>query len=89
MSRSLTLFHSAATPLVGRRSGVAAIHPHPCARKPEALAMQSNSRTIVSVVGTVLMVVTTVLLAAWSPSPAQTQVPVQPAASNAAIEISR
>ncbi|MFB9567645.1 hypothetical protein [Saccharopolyspora hordei] len=51
--------------------------------------MQSNSRTIVSVVGTVLMVVTTVLLAAWSPSPAQTQVPVQPAASNAAIEISR
>ncbi|RKT86252.1 hypothetical protein SAMN05421805_102148 [Saccharopolyspora antimicrobica] len=44
--------------------------------------MQSNSRTVVSVVGTVMMVVTTVLLATWSPSsPAETQLPVQPAAA--------
>ncbi|MER6988461.1 hypothetical protein ABT337_00675 [Saccharopolyspora hirsuta] len=51
--------------------------------------MQSNSRTIVSVVGTVMMVVTTVLLATWSPSPAETQLPVHPAASDAPIEIGR
>ncbi|MDA3628912.1 hypothetical protein [Saccharopolyspora oryzae] len=51
--------------------------------------MQSNSRTIVSVVGTLMMVVTTVLLATWSPNPGETQMPVQPAANGTAIEISR
>jgi hypothetical protein len=45
--------------------------------------MQSNSRTIVSVVGTVMMVVTTVLLALWSPP--QTETSMQPAANEAAI----
>jgi flagellin-like protein len=39
--------------------------------------MQSNSRTIVSVVGTVMMVVMTVLLATWSPPQSETS--VQPA----------
>lgn len=38
--------------------------------------MQSNSRTIVSVVSTVVMVVLTVLLAAWSPP--QTSTPAAP-----------
>ncbi|SDW43864.1 hypothetical protein SAMN05216215_1003117 [Saccharopolyspora shandongensis] len=47
--------------------------------------MQSNSRTFVSVVGTVMMVVTTVLLATWSP--AQSDTPVQPAANEAAIVV--
>lgn len=45
--------------------------------------MQSNSRTIVSVVGTVMMVVTTVLLATWSPPQSETQ--VNPAANQATI----
>ncbi|MDA3646737.1 hypothetical protein LZ318_41485 [Saccharopolyspora indica] len=51
--------------------------------------MQSNSRTVVSVVGTLLMVVTTVLLATWSPSPADTQLQVDPAANSAPLEIGR
>jgi len=41
--------------------------------------MQSYSRTVVSVVGTVMMVVVTVLLAAWS----QPQPPAQPTNSEA------
>ncbi|MGI8307450.1 hypothetical protein [Saccharopolyspora hattusasensis] len=45
--------------------------------------MQSNSRTFVSVVGTVLMVVTTVLLATWNPP--QSQSSVQPAANQTLI----
>lgn len=48
--------------------------------------MQSNSRTVVSVVGTLMMVVTTVLLATWSPGPAETQHQVDQAANEAQIE---
>lgn len=51
--------------------------------KSGAPAMQSNSRTFVSVVGTVLMVVTTVLLATWSPPQSETQ--VHPAANQSLI----
>ncbi|MEV0699190.1 hypothetical protein AB0I53_14905 [Saccharopolyspora sp. NPDC050389] len=50
---------------------------------PGAPAMQSNSRTFVSVVGTVMMVVTTVLLASWSPP--QSETPIHPAANQASI----
>ncbi|PKW19296.1 hypothetical protein [Saccharopolyspora spinosa] len=51
--------------------------------KSGAFAMQSNSRTFVSVVGTVLTVVTTVLLATWSPPQSETS--VQPAARQTLI----
>ncbi|MCI2420412.1 hypothetical protein MOQ72_23475 [Saccharopolyspora sp. K220] len=49
--------------------------------------MQSNSRTIVSVVGTVMMVVATVLLASWSHP--HTEAPTRPVANEAAIVIGR
>ncbi|MGW3467941.1 hypothetical protein ACWDKQ_05600 [Saccharopolyspora sp. NPDC000995] len=51
--------------------------------KSGALAMQSNSRTFVSVVGTVLMVVTTVALSTWNPPQSETS--VQPAANQMLI----
>ncbi|MEB3372256.1 hypothetical protein [Saccharopolyspora mangrovi] len=50
--------------------------------------MQSNSRTIVSVVGTVSMVVLTVLLAVSNP-PTDTGQHIQPAANQAPIVESR
>ncbi|MBB5155825.1 hypothetical protein [Saccharopolyspora phatthalungensis] len=49
--------------------------------------MQSNSRTIVSVVGTVLMVMTTVLLATWNPP--QTETSVLPAANEVPVLLDR
>ncbi|GAA0520998.1 hypothetical protein GCM10011581_11470 [Saccharopolyspora subtropica] len=72
---------SAATPLLGDvRRRLPPIRES-LREKAGAPSMQSSSRTIVSVVGTVLMVVTTVLLAAWSPP----QTPVQPTANQVPI----
>jgi hypothetical protein len=46
---------------------VGAAESRPSSREMWGSVMQSNSRTLVSVVGMVFLVVMTVLLAAWSP----------------------
>ncbi|WP_344130508.1 hypothetical protein [Saccharopolyspora halophila] len=61
------------------------IFSHHCTRIQGYLIMQSNNHTFVSVVGTVAMVVMTVVLAAVSPQPNDQQ--VEPAAEQHPIAV--